>query len=261
MLRKPIDVCSSLSSPSSLRCCYALSILPFCPTLYWKYMSDNYALTRDVFLFEYHPSLASASAESINGTKHRSVGTHATVYHIADIPHNPHLHANNTETSKPCGSMVQAAALTRQALQQHNTKNKLPDCDVTAQYSHPQDHTYGTTLKHTITYISTSSAYNLAPIEPYFYPRQHHQLQLSTTFLQEHKKDTSVGIGRSRSPYQPIECQCLYPYPTFIYQADLEHISAQSKSHGEPLPAKQELLQGAATWGNVLAGVGAQFSG
>jgi hypothetical protein len=227
-------------------------------------MSDNYVCTSEASFLEGDATFT--HTESYNATKHVSLGMHATTYHVADLPHNSRLLPNNTKTSKSCGSTVHRVdvtrdayvSLTRQALQQHNTKHTSPDGDKTMRCALAQNHLIGINLGNPVVHTTILAADYHASAQEYFYRGPPQQLHTSATCLREH--EDNVGLG-TRPLHQPIEHQSLHPYPVFISLEDVNDQIGQSGFYVETVPVMQQLSQASTSHGNVLAGVGTQFSG
>jgi len=227
-------------------------------------MSDNYVCSSEASFHERDATFT--HAESYNDTKHVSLGMHATTYHIADLPHNSRLLPNNTKTSKSCGSTVHRVdvtrdayvPLTRQALQQHNTKHTSPDGDKTTRCALAQTHLIGINLGNPVVHTTILPADYRASAQEYFYPRLPQQPHSSATCLWEHEDNVGLGTGPL---HQPIEHQSLHPYPVSINVEDVHDQIGQFGFYVETVPVVQQLSQAPTSHGSALAGVGTQFSG
>src|SRR6266498_1497308 len=143
-------------------------------TLSRNHMFDNYVCTSEASFLERDATIT--HTKSYNATKHVSLGMHATTYHVADLPHNSRPIPNHTKTSKSCGSTVHRVdvtrdayvPLTRQALQQHNTKNTSPDGDKTTRCTLAQNQLIGINLGNPVVHTSILAADYHASAQEYF---------------------------------------------------------------------------------------------
>lgn len=244
---------------------YAIYISFIYSPLCQIHIADSYVCTSEASHIE--ADNTTADADGCNTTKHVNSGMHATAYHIADIPHNSNVLPNSTETSELCGSTIHGndlahetyIPLTRQALQQHNTKHTSPNSDKVTQCSLGQNYVHGISFGYTAVDTSILPADHYAEEERDFCSHTRPQLFMSAISIKEDEHKIGFGAGH---PHQPIEHQCFHPYPVVIHQGDVNHQMEQVEfDYQEPLLVKQEMLQAWTSCGNALAGVGTQFSG
>jgi hypothetical protein len=233
-----------------------------------KNISDKYFYSSEPPFVEHDTSSPSTDLHNVIG--YATSDIHTATYPIEDNFHNVYHPPKSTEWSKYCYAKAQAfdpayvdyMPLNRQALQHHNTRNKLPRTDNTTQHPHSQEHAYTSISRDTAGHTPSTTQYEYMEVEPYFYPRQSHQLRIPALFQQENEQrvDTTSAdyLIHHQAPYP-------YLYPTSIAQVDLtgqplDHQTRQTESYPNPLPIHQVPYQASISSSYVFTGIGSQFS-
>jgi hypothetical protein len=156
-------------------------------------------------------------------------------------------------------------ALTRQALQQHNTNNIPADGKTINKYPFDVYNMKPISLGDTAAYASTLDGHVCLKVhvEPYSYPRQHskHRLAIALAKMDDQKFDADIGLL-----FSPVGYQGSYTYPTCINLYD--HLP-EPEFYNDPSNTKpsfsicsapgEVLFQVYNPWSNAYAGIGTQF--
>lgn len=160
-------------------------------------------------------------------------------------------------------------ALTRQALQHHNSKSIPADGKTMDKYPFGEHHLEPICLGDTAAYVSTLDGHTCLKVhvEPYSYPRQDskHHFSIALAKMDEQNLDADIGPLSSA-----VEYQSFHTYPTCIDEVHLyDHLPEPEPYHDLPntnssfseSSANDEgSFQVLDLWRIAYAGIGAQFS-
>ncbi|PVH79715.1 hypothetical protein DL98DRAFT_655285 [Cadophora sp. DSE1049] len=210
---------------------------------------------------------------------HERVLAYTTSQDIGDDHRGEYKYPNATWTSQSfesCDSIDRvddpgreaSLALTKQALQQHNTKNMAADGKNMKKYPFDEHHMEPFFPGGTAAYAPDldEHAYLKEHVEPYSYPRQcsrhHHSIVLAK--VDNQNLDADIGL-----PFHPVEYQEVHPYPTCINEVDLYDHLPESEFFNDPSNIKPSTFSSGSKevsfqvldpWSNAYAGIGTQFS-